>query len=354
MPLESATWVNQLDQTRPTSTDVKSEGDDVMRLIKSTLKNSFPNVGGAMNASQTELNRMVGATEDVQPRLSATLSAPNGETLNRLPASGSRLGGFLTFNASTGQPEVGFSLTAASGNSLGIFSVSNVTTFFTNGTERMRIGSDGRIGIGTSNPLSPLDVNGSVSVGRSAASQAIVVFNGDAVNAQQVRLAMSGTNALLEATRVSGTVPNMLFQIDGAERLRIGSNSNVGIGTAALTAKLNVFDAADNVEYMRAGASVEERGVRFRAFAVSAVNSVGHDINAPGASGSNGTLTLSTNSVERVRINASGDVISNVNTAAPTLTTNQQMVFALTSNTNLRISVRGTDGTTRVANITLA
>jgi hypothetical protein len=78
MPLESASFVNQLDQTRPTATDVKSEGDDVMRLIKSTLKNSFPNVGGAMNASQTELNRMVGATEDVQPRLSATLSAPNG------------------------------------------------------------------------------------------------------------------------------------------------------------------------------------------------------------------------------------------------------------------------------------
>ena len=38
MPLESATFVNQLDQTRPTATDVKSEGDDVMRLIKSTLK----------------------------------------------------------------------------------------------------------------------------------------------------------------------------------------------------------------------------------------------------------------------------------------------------------------------------
>jgi hypothetical protein len=30
------------------------------------------------------------------------------------------------------------------------------------------------------------------------------------------------------------------------------------------------------------------------------------------------------------------------------------MVFNLTSNTNLRISVRGTDGTTRTANITLA
>lgn len=38
----------------------------------------------------------------------------------------------------------------------------------------------------------------------------------------------------------------------------------------------------------------------------------------------------------------------------PTLSRPRQMVFNLTSDTNLRISVRGTDGITRVANITLA
>ena len=57
---------------------------------------------------------------------------------------------------------------------------------------------------------------------------------------------------------------------------------------------------------------------------------------------------------ERMRIDSSGNVISNVTGTAPTLATNSQMVFNLTSNTNLRISVRGTDGTTRTANITLA
>jgi len=50
----------------------------------------------------------------------------------------------------------------------------------------------------------------------------------------------------------------------------------------------------------------------------------------------------------------SGNLLVNVPTTAPTLATNSQMVFNLTSNTNLRISVRGTDGTTRTANITLA
>jgi len=261
MPLESATWVNQLDQTRPTTNDVKSEGDDVMRLIKSTLKNSFPNVGGAMNASQTELNRMVGATEDVQPRLSATLSAPNGETLNRLPATASRLGGFLTFNATTGQPEVGFSLGAASGNSLGIFSVSNVTTFFNAGNETMRINASGNVGIG-----------------------AAPVFRFDVL--------------------ASGIV-SARFRSSGA-------SNGIFIEDAGTTSGTLYFGSVGNA------------------------------------------FQLVTGSQERVRVDGSGNVINNVNTSAPTLTANQQMVFALTSNTNLRVSVRGTDGVTRVANLTLA
>ena len=53
-------------------------------------------------------------------------------------------------------------------------------------------------------------------------------------------------------------------------------------------------------------------------------------------------------------ITDTGNVISNVTGTAPTLAINSQMVFNLTSNTNLRISVRGTDGVTRTANITLA
>jgi hypothetical protein len=57
---------------------------------------------------------------------------------------------------------------------------------------------------------------------------------------------------------------------------------------------------------------------------------------------------------ERMRIDSSGNLIPILTATPPTLATNSQMVFNLTSNTNLRISVRGTDGTTRTANITLA
>lgn len=53
-------------------------------------------------------------------------------------------------------------------------------------------------------------------------------------------------------------------------------------------------------------------------------------------------------------IDNAGHAIVTLQSAAPSLAVNSTMVFARTSDTNLRISVRGSDGTTRVANVTLA
>lgn len=57
---------------------------------------------------------------------------------------------------------------------------------------------------------------------------------------------------------------------------------------------------------------------------------------------------------EALRVDSSRNLIPTLQTSAPSLSSSGQMVFTLTSNTNLRISVRGSDGTTRTANITLA
>lgn len=48
MALESTTNVNGLVSTNPTAGDAKSQGDDHLRLIKSVLKTTFPNLAGAM------------------------------------------------------------------------------------------------------------------------------------------------------------------------------------------------------------------------------------------------------------------------------------------------------------------
>jgi hypothetical protein len=76
--------------------------------------------------------------------------------------------------------------------------------------------------------------------------------------------------------------------------------------------------------------------------------------NVFGGSFTNTPFRIRTNNIEVAQFDASGNFLSYLTSTAPTLSTNGAMVFNLTSNTNLRISVRGTDGTTRVANITLA
>jgi len=62
MALESTTYIDGLVITNPTGTDPRSQGDDHLRLVKSTLKSTFPNVSGAMTATHTELNLMDGYT----------------------------------------------------------------------------------------------------------------------------------------------------------------------------------------------------------------------------------------------------------------------------------------------------
>lgn len=56
MSLESATYINQLNALNPDGTDLVSTADDHLRLIKSVLKNTFPNVTGPVTASQDALN----------------------------------------------------------------------------------------------------------------------------------------------------------------------------------------------------------------------------------------------------------------------------------------------------------
>lgn len=84
------------------------------------------------------------------------------------------------------------------------------------------------------------------------------------------------------------------------------------------------------------------------------VDGTAADNSMPGRIVISTTPTGSSTPVERVRIDAAGNTIRVLQTTAPSLATNRQMVMNLTSDTNLRISVRGSDGVTRVANITLA
>ena len=57
MALETGTHISDLNAANPVSTDGLSQADDHLRLIKSTILASFPNISGAMTATHTVLER---------------------------------------------------------------------------------------------------------------------------------------------------------------------------------------------------------------------------------------------------------------------------------------------------------
>lgn len=69
MSVETASFPAQLNTAWPLASDFISEGDDHIRLAKTVLKTTFPNVSGAVNASHTEVNYLVGVTSSVQAQI---------------------------------------------------------------------------------------------------------------------------------------------------------------------------------------------------------------------------------------------------------------------------------------------
>jgi len=65
----------------------------------------------------------------------------------------------------------------------------------------------------------------------------------------------------------------------------------------------------------------------------------------------NATVTVSNTSAE---VDIKGNLVTTVNSTAPTLTTNKTLSFQLVSDTSLKILVRGNDGVTRSATLTLS
>ena len=68
MALETGTYISDLVSTNPVGTDTLDKADDHLRLIKSTVKATFPNITGAVTASHTELNALESTVDTTNGR----------------------------------------------------------------------------------------------------------------------------------------------------------------------------------------------------------------------------------------------------------------------------------------------
>lgn len=98
MALESSTYINGLVATNPTSSDNISDGDNHIRLLKSTIKATFPNVTGAVSGTHTAINSAVIAAN-------AATNANTASAIVKRDGSGNFTAGTITAalsgNAST-------------------------------------------------------------------------------------------------------------------------------------------------------------------------------------------------------------------------------------------------------------
>jgi hypothetical protein len=196
--------------------------------------------------------------------------------------------------------------------------------------ERMRIDSSGRVGIGINSPDEIFHI-------KATNAPTIRIESGDTSGAASEIIGevdfwgndFSGTgrdsrafvraeyeDAFARAALVFGSGD---FNSTATERMRINSIGNVGIGTDSPAVKLHINNSVNTssgaVEVLRATTTTNTtRGLAVSLFNQGGQNDAGVDFNAQHTT--NATLTFSTDSSERLRIDSSGNVgigISNAN-----------------------------------------
>jgi hypothetical protein len=292
MPIESATYISDLNASNPIgATDPLSSADDHLRLLKSTIKASFPGITGAMNATQGQLNNLnslaalsVLANATGGAAAPAALSASaNGQVL-------ARIAGALVFSSDFPQLSVDNIFSKAGGSTQTLTSTSAnraAVQFQTSSVTRGLFGADGAAGdivVGSAlGDLSMRVVSGNVNLSldnggtihhKFAAAAASTVLNGITLT-DFARLGQSNTftsgaltlsNAgtpVLSVTDTTTPVTTAIAADDSVGYVQTTTNHPLHIRTNATVAL--VIDASRNFDFKAGtvttnGASASEVG----------------------------------------------------------------------------------------------
>jgi hypothetical protein len=117
----------------------------------------------------------------------------------------------------------------------------------------------GNVGIGTTSPSRPLSVHRG-----TAGSAANFLHYTNATAFAGLYIDVDNVNNIVELNASGDTASTMAFQTGNAEKMRITSTGNVGIGTTSPAAKLHVFEAGTAMIRVDSGAtSPYKAGIEF-------------------------------------------------------------------------------------------
>jgi hypothetical protein len=226
-------------------------------------------------------------------------------------------------------------------------------------TERLRITSDGKLGLGTSSPGNPLTVamngttgpNGitgtnSVAAFLNAAADRGIAVNYDSANVTGGLFSVGADSKLCFYTPTGGAY---------AERLRIDNQGRVGIGTTSPTSPLTIAtgSGAANGISLAGGSNVNDsQNLRFGFYfggnyePVSAITGV-----LTGGGPTQGALTFGTvtsgSLTEKARIDSSGRLLVGTSSALSN-------VYALTAALSPKLQIQASDNTAQASVIRTA
>jgi hypothetical protein len=143
----------------------------------------------------------------------------------------------------------------------------------------------------------------------------------------------------------------LAWSTNGVEGIRLDASGNLGIGTSSPTFKLVAANNGTDGGWMYSSSAVSVLGLGGYSAPTDGTFQIKYDR-------ATGTTTFNEGDRDTptavITLDGSGNLITTVNSTAPTLSANSTMSFELTSNTSLKIVVRGTDGVTRSVSLTLA
>lgn len=248
MALETGTYISDLVATNPAAADAKSQGDDHLRLLKSTLKASFPNVTGPVTATQAEINSVTGKAPLNSPAFFGTPTAPTATAgtnntqlattafvvaaslTSSLPGQSGNAGKFITTDGTT--PSWAPAIAAQAGNS------GKVLT--TNGTDSIWVTPAMKL-IATVTPTVAATVS-FASVFTSAYSDYMIIVDGvgcTSASNEGLRLRFSVGGAL-------DTGSNYLNPTTGTTTATTATSIDTGAASDASSAKTNLTMTAMN------------------------------------------------------------------------------------------------------------
>ena len=88
MALETGTFISDLVATNPVASDPLAAADDHLRLIKATVKNTFPNITGAVTKTHAAINNIPDNTTTAIAAVQAEVDALETLVGNKLMPSG--------------------------------------------------------------------------------------------------------------------------------------------------------------------------------------------------------------------------------------------------------------------------